>query len=247
MTFQGRSPRSSCLRSHNWQTAGSWNLRGGAQGVPATPAPASGEGAGDRASSEVRLDRIGPTPQTHPRLPLGRPGHLNPWTHSPDAAHLPAPGSRRAAAGAAAATERAAAGAPAAAAAAGGLGPWPELAPGAEPGRAGPRRRGCGHPQEDPLGRREKARARSQEIQARRVQSRQSAPGPRRRPEPGDPGVSGQVGPGGIWTDRSRRIRGAWKARSQRTRGDGPGREGASGGSSVCTVIQRSPAGPTGI
>lgn len=169
MTFQGRSPRSSCLRSHNWQTAGSWNLRGGAQGVPATPAPASGEGAGDRASSEVRLDRIGPTPQTHPRPPLGRPGHLNPWTHSPDAAHLPAPGSRRAAAGAAAATERAAAGAPAAAAAAaGGLGPWPGLAPGAEPGRAGPRRRGCGHPQEDPLGRREKARARSQEIQARR-------------------------------------------------------------------------------
>lgn len=138
----------------------------------------------------------------------GDPRHLNPWTHSPDAAHLPAPGSRRAAAGAAAATEKAAAGAPAAAvaAAAGGLGPWPGLAPGAEPGRAGPRRRGGGHPQEDPLGGREKARARSQEIQERRGCN----PGKRLRDPggalsraiPGDasrsvPRESGLTGPGG--------------------------------------------------
>lgn len=38
---------------------------------------------------------------------------------------------------------------------------------------------------------------------------------------------------------------GRWRARSRRTRGGGPGRQGASGRSSGCTVIRRSAAGRT--
>lgn len=89
-------------------------------------------------------------------------------------------------------------------------------APGAEPGRAEPRRRGCGHPGKDPLvglggrlahGPRRSGQGRSA-IQA-------GGSGTETAPRAGAPNRrSWQVGPAGIWTDRSRKILGAGALRA---------------------------------
>lgn len=238
MTFQGRSPRSSCLRS----TTGRQPAAGTYEAAPKASPPPQLQPLGVRVTEPPRSAWT--ASDRHRRLTPGSrsgDGHLNPLgrtprRRSPSSARQPAGSSR-----AAAATERAAAGPRRQRQRRAGSEPWPGLAPGTEPGRAGPPA-GCRHPQEDPLGRREKARARS-----RRSRQEGAIPGSRLR-DPGgalgrsDPGVSGQVGPGGIWTDRSRRIRGAWKAQARELGEAGRGGR-ASGGSSVCTVIQRSPAG----
>lgn len=118
-------------------------------------------------------------------------------------------------------------------AAAGGLGPWPGRAPGAEPGRAGPRRRGCGHPGKGPLrglrgtlayGPRRSGQG-DGAIQAGGSETQAAA-------EPGDAGGCRQVGPAGIWTDRSRRIPGAGEL------GAGELREAGRGGRAQVVVVR---------
>lgn len=128
----------------------------------------------------------------------------------PDAAHLPAPDSRRAAAAAAAAAEGAAAGAPAAAAAAaGGLGPWPGGL--REPSRAAPSRAGGAAGTQVRIrssGLEEGSRTVPGDPGKEGVRSRRAAPGPRRRPEPAPrtgeagksvPRESGRTGRGRSW------------------------------------------------
>lgn len=120
---------------------------------------------------------------------------------------------------------------------------------GAEPGRAWPGRAGGA------AGTRERVRSAGSGAGSRPVpgdpgekgmQSKRAAPGPRRHTEFGDPGdadrsvpwESGRTGPGGS---------GAPGSSVQEDSGGGPGREGAGGRDSGCTVIWRSAAGPTGI
>lgn len=130
------------------------------------------------------------------------------------------------------------------AAAAGGLGPWPGRAPGAKPGRAEPRR---GHPGNGPL----------------RGLRGTLAYGPRRSGQ-----GKGAIQAGGSGTEaaaRAWRCRGMqagrtrgnldgpvqedprhWRARSRTTPGGGPGREGASGGSSGAQLSGGLPRGRLG-
>jgi hypothetical protein len=172
-----------------------------------------------------------------PATPAPYPGR------APNAAHLPVPGSRRAAVAAAAAAEGAAAGAPAAAAAAAaaaGLGPWP-VAGGRlrEPSRAAPAELWAPEGG-SALQVRRKARVRSQEIQAKRgcnpsgwLRNRGGAPSLAILEDAGRsvPRESGRTGPGG-----SRVLGGSMSEDSGR-------QEGAGGRSWRCTVIRQSAAG----
>ena len=115
-------------------------------------------------------------------------------------------------------------------------------APGAEPGRAKPRRQGCGNPGEGPLvglqgGLAHGDRKSSKEM----VHSRRAIPGPRRLSEPAMLAGRSRGNPDGPVQEDP----GLWRAGRCKTRGGRPGRQEASGRSSGCTVIRRCTAGST--
>lgn len=217
---------------------------GGRSLPPHFPAPGAGEGGG--LSSDVRLPHIGPIPRTlsgpgsgdRDTLTLGRA----PRRRSPSSARQPA-GSSSGSSSSGGSSGRSPGGG-----GGGGCGRRARAMAGAGCGsQAGPGRAAPAvlrTPLEVPACQARKAAfARSQEIRERRGCN----PGEWLRDRGGAPSRRcWQVGPAGIWTDRSRRIPDARELRATGL-GEGPGRESASGRSSGCTVIRRFAAGPTRI
>lgn len=210
--------------------------------MPPDP-PAAGAGEGRGPSSDLRSARIVPIPLALSGRRSGDRGTLTlglaPRRRSPSSARQPA-GSSSGSSSSGGSSGRSPGGG-------GGGDGWARAMAGAGSGsRARPRRAapaGLRTPRGGSTRRaRRKACARSQEILARRgcnaggwLRDRGGAPS----------GRCWQVGPAGIWTDRSRRIPGARELRARGLGEGGPEREGASGRSSGCTVIRRSAAGPT--